>query len=210
MGWRNTIDAWGRASMLFHWITAAAFIAAYVVVYYVIWFVDPQTSIKPALFGTTPNADRVVPLLNIHWVLGLSIGFLTLPRLVWRIAGGVPGHVARRPLERLSADAAHWALYAILLLMPLSGYMTTYDPTDFGLFVIPACRDTAIAAAVRGAFGLSVTELEEVAWTVHSFIGAWLAWPLVMLHIGAALLHHFVRKDTVLRRMLPLRRSSTG
>jgi cytochrome b561 len=208
MGWRNTIDAWGRASMLFHWITAAAFIAAYVVVYYVIWFVDPQTSIKPALFGTTPNADRVVPLLNIHWVLGLSIGFLTLPRLVWRIAGGVPGHVAGGRLERLSADAAHWALYAILLLMPLSGYMTTYDPTDFGLFVIPACRDTAIAAAVRGAFGLSVTELEEVAWTVHSFIGAWLAWPLVMLHIGAALLHHFVRKDTVLRRMLPLRRST--
>jgi cytochrome b561 len=208
MGWRNTIDAWGRASMLFHWITAAAFIAAYVVVYYVIWFVDPQTSIKPALFGTTPNADRVVPLLNIHWVLGLSIGFLTLPRLVWRIAGGVPGHVAGRRLERLSADAAHWSLYAILLLMPLSGYMTTYDPTDFGLFVIPACRDTAIAASVRGAFGLSVTELEEVAWTVHSFIGAWLAWPLVTLHIGAALLHHFVRKDTVLRRMLPLRRST--
>lgn len=208
MVWRNTIDGWGRASMLFHWFTAAAFITAYVVVYYVIWFVDPQTSIKPALFGTTPNPDRVVPLLNIHWVLGLSIGFLTLPRLVWRIAGGVPEHVAASRLERLSADAAHWALYAILLLMPLSGYMTTYDPTDFGLFVIPACRDTAIAAAIRGAFSLSVTELEDVAWAVHSFIGAWLAWPLVVLHIGAALLHHFVRKDAVLRRMLPLRRST--
>lgn len=208
MLWRNTIDAWGRASMLFHWVTAAAFITAYVVVYYVIWFVDPQTSINPALFGTTPNPDRVVPLLNIHWVLGLSIGFLTLPRLVWRIAGGVPEHVAGSRLEDLSADAAHWALYAILLLMPLSGYMTTYDPTDFGVFVVPACRDTAFAAAIRGAFSLSVTELEDVAWAVHSFIGAWLAWPLVVLHIGAALLHHFVRKDAVLRRMLPLRRST--
>ena len=208
MGWRNTIDAWGRASMLFHWATAAAFITAYVVVYYVIWFVDPQTSIKPALFGTTPRADRVVPLLNIHWVLGLSIGFLTLPRLVWRITGGVPRHVAGSRLECWSADAAHWALYAILILMPLSGYMTTYDPTDFGLFVIPACRDTAFAAAIRGAFDLSVAQLEDAAWAVHSFIGAWLAWPLVVLHIGAALLHHFVRKDAVLRRMLPLRRST--
>ena len=92
--------------------------------------------------------------------------------------------------------------------MPLSGYMTTYDPTDFGLFVIPACRDTAIAAAIRDAFGLSVAQLEDAAWAVHSFIGAWLAWPLVVLHVGAALLHHFVRKDAVLRRMLPLSRST--
>ncbi len=203
MAWRNTIDAWGRASMLFHWATAAAFITAYVVVYYVIWFVDPQTSIKPALFGTVPEADRVVPLLNIHWVLGLGIGFLTLPRLACRLAFGAPQHVPGSRLEHRSADVAHWALYAILLLMPLSGYMTTYDPTDFGLFVIPACRDTAFAAWIRGVFGLSVTGLEDVAWAVHSFIGAWLAWPLVLLHVGAALVHHFVRKDAVLRRMLP-------
>lgn len=203
MAWRNTIDAWGRASMLFHWATAAAFITAYVVVYYVIWFVDPQTSIKPALFGTVPDADRIVPLLNIHWVLGLGIGFLTLPRLAWRLAFGAPRHVPGSRLEHRSADVAHWALYAILLLMPLSGYMTTYDPTDFGLFVVPACRDTAFAGWIRGVFGLSVTGLEDVAWAVHSFIGAWLAWPLVLVHVGAALVHHFVRKDAVLRRMLP-------
>jgi cytochrome b561 len=204
MRWRNTLEAWGSVSMLFHWITAAAFIAAYVVVYYVIWFVDPETSIKPALFGTTPDADRVVPILNVHWVLGITIACLALPRLLWRLSGVVPTHLSHSRLENGAADVAHWALYALLILMPLSGYMTTYDPTDFGLFVIPPCRDTAFAAAVRGLFDLSVKELEDVMWAVHHFLGQWLAWPLVVLHVGAALLHHFVRKDTVLRRMLPL------
>lgn len=203
MRWRNTLERYGSVSMLFHWITAAAFITAYVVVYYVIWFVDPQTSIKPPLFGTMPNADRVVPILNIHWVLGITIGFLTLPRLLWRLSGGVPGHVSQSHLENRAADVAHWALYALLLLMPISGYMTTYDATDFGVFVIPACRNTAFAAWIRGVFDLSVTGLEDIMWAVHSFLGKWVAWVLVVLHIGAALVHHFVRKDGVLRRMLP-------
>lgn len=208
MNWRNTTAVYGNASMLFHWITAVAFITAYVVVYYVIWFVDPQTSIKPPLFGTTPNQDHVVPILNIHWVLGITIGFLTIPRLLWRLSGGVPKHVTASRLEGFAADMAHWTLYAFLILMPISGYMTTYDPTDFGLFTIPACRDTVFAEWIRMLFHLSVTGLEDVAWAVHSFIGKWLAWPLVLLHIGAALLHHFVRNDTALLRMLPFRRTA--
>lgn len=204
MRWRNTLESYGNVSMLLHWLTAAAFITAYVVVYYVIWFVDPETSIKPALFGTTPNAARVVPILNIHWILGITIAFLTLPRLLWRIFGIVPRHLSHSRIENRAADVAHWALYALLILMPVSGYMTTYDPTNFGFFVIPACRNTAFAAWIRSIFGLSVTGLEDVMWAVHSFIGQWVAWPLVVIHAGAALVHHFVRKDAVLKRMLPL------
>ncbi len=207
MNWKNTVDAYGKASMLFHWITALAFISAYVIVYYVIWFVDPETSIKPALFGTTPHADQIVPILNVHWVLGITIGLLTAPRLLWRLVCGVPGHVSASRLESLAADLAHWALYALLILMPASGYLTTYDPTDFGIFQIPACRDTAFAAWVRSLFDLTVPDLENLAWLVHSFIGKWVAWPLVLLHIGAALMHHFVRKDAVLLRMLPLKKN---
>ena len=203
MKWRNTCEAYGGVSMLFHWAIAAAFITAYIVVYYVIWFVGPETSIKPALFGIVPDATRVVPILNIHWILGITIGTLALPRLLWRLSGPVPEHVPGSRLEHRAADVAHWTLYALLILMPVSGYMTTYDPTNFGLFVIPACRDTAFAAWVRTAFSLSTKDLEDLAWAVHSFLGKWVAWPLVVAHIGAALVHHFVRKDDVLRRMLP-------
>lgn len=204
--WRNTIDAYGRVSMLFHWLTAGGFIGAYVVAYYVIWFVDPDTSIKPPLFGTLPNADRIVPILNIHWILGITIGFLTLPRLLWRVFGTVPDHVAGSRLETRASELAHWALYGLLLLMPLSGYMTTYHATDFGLFVIPPCRDTAFAEWVRATSGWTTLEFEDVMWRIHSFLGQWVASALVVIHIAAALFHHFVRRDTVLRRMLPFAR----
>jgi len=203
MKWRNTLQAYGGVSMLFHWVTAAAFIASYVIVYYVIWLVDPETSIKPPLFGVMPNPDRVVPILNIHWILGLTIGFLALPRLLWRVLGTTPQHVPGSRMEHLAADAAHWALYGLLILMPISGYMTTYDPTNFGLFVIPACRDTAFAEWIRSMFGLNTKELEDVMWTVHSFLGRWVAWILVLVHVAAALTHHLIRRDAVLRRMLP-------
>jgi cytochrome b561 len=208
MKWRNTLEAYGGVSMLFHWVTAAAFITSYVIVYYVIWFVDPETSVKPPLFGVMPNAERIVPVLNFHWILGLTIGFLALPRLLWRLSGTTPRHVPGSRMEHLAADAAHWALYALLILMPVSGYMTTYDPTNFGLFVVPACRDTAFAEWIRTMSGLNTKELEDVMWTVHSFLGKWVAWILVLVHVGAALTHHFVRRDAVLRRMLPHRNSA--
>lgn len=202
---RNTVDAYGSVSMLFHWFTAAAFITAYAIAYYVIWFVDPQTSVTPPLFGIAPNADQVVPVLNIHWVLGLTIGFLALPRLAWRVLGRHPAHASVSRLENWLADAAHWALYALLLLMPLSGYLTTYHATDFGLFVVPAWKETMFAESVRNAFQLTAPEFEEATWAIHSFLGKRVAWVLVGLHIIAALFHHFVREDAVLRRMLPYR-----
>jgi len=209
MRWKNSIDAYGSVSMLFHWATAAAFIACYVVVYYVIWIVDPETSVKPPLFGLAPDGDRVVPILNIHWVLGVTIGFLVLPRLLWRLFGTSPRPLGESRTEVLAADLAHWALYLLLILMPLSGYMNTYDPTDFGVFVIPAFKDTAVFAWISSHFGVALPDVEKPMEAVHRFTGQWIGWPLIVMHAGAALFHHFMRKDTVLLRMLP-RRSSTS
>lgn len=203
MRWKNSIDAYGSVSMLFHWVTAAAFIAAYVIAYYVIWIVDPQTSVKPALFGLAPNGDLVVPILNIHWVLGITIGFLVLPRLMWRLFGTSPRPLGESRAETLAADVAHWALYVLLIVMPLSGYLNTYDPSDFGLFAIPAFKDTALFAWVSSTFGVSWPDVEKPMEAIHHFTGKWIGWTLVVVHVGAALLHHFVRKDTVLVRMLP-------
>ena len=69
MQWRNTATHFGVLAKFFHWTTAAAFIAAYIVVYYVIWFMDD-------------TSQGSWPVLNIHWVLGLLVGFLVLPILL--------------------------------------------------------------------------------------------------------------------------------
>ena len=202
MRWKNTIDSYGSVSMLLHWVTAAAFIAAYVVAYYVIWIVDPDTSVKPPLFGIAPDGNRVVPILNIHWVLGIGIGFLVLPRLLWRMFGSSPRPLGGSSAETVAADVAHWTLYALLIVMPLSGYMNTYDPTDFGLFVIPAFKDTSFFAWISSAFGVSWHDVEKPMEAIHRFTGKWIGWSLVLIHVAAALFHHFVRRDAVLVRML--------
>ena len=87
--------------------------------------------------------------------------------------------------------------------MPLTGYMTTYDPTDLGWFRIPPCRDTAWGQWLRAMAGLTVDQFEDLMWSAHRFLGQKLAWWVVALHAAAALVHHFIRRDQVLRRMLP-------
>lgn len=200
---KNTADRFGAVAKFFHWTMAAAFVLAYIVVYYVIWFVDPETSIKPALFDIQPNGALVVPILNIHWVLGVTIGVLVIPRWIWRMINVEPDPVPGSALEHWLARLAHWALYAFMIVMPLTGYLNTYDPTDFGLFVIPAFRDSTVFHWISASFGWTVEQVETPMYAIHKFVGHWVAWVVVLLHIAAALFHHRVRKDATLTRMLP-------
>ncbi|OYO27602.1 cytochrome b [Janthinobacterium sp. PC23-8] len=199
----NTRTRFGAVAKLFHWSMALAFIGAYVAVYYVIWFVNPETSIKPALFGVVPDAGRVIPLLNIHWILGVTIGVLVLPRLLWRLWSTEPDPLPGPALEHALARWAHRCLYLLMLIMPLTGYITTNHGADFGLFHLTPFKDTALWPALAALTGWSWTAVEDNAYLVHSFIGHWLAWVAVLLHVAAALYHHWVRRDATLSRMLP-------
>ncbi|MDR9850042.1 cytochrome b [Herbaspirillum huttiense F1] len=200
---KNSAERFGAVAKCFHWTMAVAFILAYIVVYYVIWFIDPETSIKPALFGIEPNGELVIPILNIHWVLGVSIGVLVIPRLIWRWINVEPSPVPGSALEHLLAKLAHWALYLFMILMPLTGYLNTYDPTNFGLFIIPAFRETALFHWIATTWQLTAEQVETPIFAIHKFLGDWVVWVVVLLHIAAALFHHRVRKDATLVRMLP-------
>lgn len=200
---KNSAERFGAVAKCFHWTMAVAFILAYIVVYYVIWFIDPETSIKPALFGIEPNGELVIPILNIHWVLGVSIGVLVIPRLIWRWINVEPSPVPGSALEHLLAKLAHWALYLFMIVMPLTGYLNTYDPTNFGLFIIPAFRETAFFHWIATTWQLTAEQVETPIFAIHKFLGDWVVWVVVLLHIAAALFHHRVRKDATLVRMLP-------
>lgn len=187
---RNTSSRFGSISKLFHWTSAAAFIAAYVVVYYVIWFMDD-------------TSDESLPVLNIHWVLGLLVGFLVLPRLAWRLLEVEPDATPGSRLEHRLAKWAHWGLYGLLILMPLTGYIGTGAPTDFGVFTVTGFNETALFQWISIQFDVSWDAFEAPIDVVHHFVGKWLAWVVVALHVSAALYHHWVRRDGVLTRMLP-------
>lgn len=197
MRWKNTEQEFGALAKFLHWTVAAAFILAYVVVYYVIWFMD----------DSSPDSW---PVLNIHWVLGILVGVLVVPRLYWRLLNVQPEEAQTSELEKRIAQAAHWGLYGLMILMPLTGYIGTDADTDFGLFKVPNFRETALFAWIEVTCGIGWKAFEPPVDAIHHLVGKWIAWPVVGLHIAAALFHHLVRRDKILVRMLPWSSAARG
>ena len=141
-----------------------------------------------------PRGDARSSVLFVHKSFGVTIFALLVLRVLFRIVSGAPAY--REPLGRmadLGSKAAHLALYALMLVLPISGYVTTsaggHDVPFFGLFALPslAPQDRALA---------------EKASQAH-FLFAWAIGLIVALHVAAALWHGWVRRDEVMGRMWP-------
>ena len=133
------------------------------------------------------------PLYSAHKSIGALIIPLIVARLTYRLTHRPPPLPGDIPLvQRLAAQVTHWALYALLIVQPLLGWMATSAypaPVPvFGLFDLPP-----LLAPNRA--------LSEQLLSVHRLVGFTIA-ALATLHIGAALFHHFVRQDRVLQRMI--------
>ncbi|TZG26341.1 cytochrome b [Sphingomonas montanisoli] len=138
---------------------------------------------------------EILPAMPIHKSIGLTVLALSLFRLVWRLTHTPPPlPVSVAGWEKGAAHAMHWLLYALMILLPLSGWIMSSAGTRplqwFWLFDVPKF-DVAKGDAIVGLSGGG-----------HGLMGyAMIA--LLIGHIGAALRHHFLLKDDVLRRMLP-------
>lgn len=133
-------------------------------------------------------------VMPVHKSIGLTVLALTLVRIGWRIGHPSPRLPAAMPAwEKGAAHATHALFYAFMILVPLSGWIMSSAGTRplnwFFLFDVPKFAVTQGDAIV----GLSGEG--------HEIMGfAWAA--LILVHIGAALRHHLLLKDDVLRRML--------
>lgn len=128
-----------------------------------------------------------------HFMLGLTILALVVIRLIVRLSFRSPPIKPDPPAwQALLAKAAHFALYAFMLTMPVAGWVILSASGKaipfFGL-ELPALvsQDKALAGQVK--------EVHEALGTIGYF--------LIGLHALAALHHHYVVKDDTLRRMLP-------
>ena len=138
-----------------------------------------------------PKDWQVMP---VHKSVGLTVLALTIVRIVWRLTHRPLALPATIPQwERTAAGITHFLFYALMLILPLSGWIMTSAGTRplnwFFLFDVPKFAVAKGDAIV----GLSGGAHELLPWL-------WVA--LIALHIGAALRHHFMLKDGVLRRML--------
>lgn len=178
----NTEMRYGALAMLLHWGMALLVIALAALGLYMVALPDA-------------GYDRVkITLIVVHKALGLCALGLVVLRLAWRLLGVLPRGVAGVPAwQQVAAHVMHLLLYTLMLAVPLTGWIMSsaggYPLSFFGWFAVPD-----IAAENQGLFPFFIE------------LHAWLAWTLVglvALHVLAALRHHFVLRDTSLRRMLP-------
>jgi cytochrome b561 len=118
---------------------------------------------------------------------------ITVMRLIYRLRHPAPALPADMPAwQQTAAHATHWALYVLLIVQPIMGWIATSAyraPTlFFWLFELPPIwkEDRAFS---------------EATFRVHMTTGIIIAL-LVVIHIAAALYHHFIRRDRVLTSMV--------
>jgi cytochrome b561 len=133
-------------------------------------------------------------LMDAHRQLGLLVLICVALRLAARARHGMINHMESMPWPiRAAATGTHWALYGLLVTLPLLGWASTnahnLPVRLFGLVELPALAvvDSELA-----------DELSD-----HHALAFWALLGLVCAHAGAALYHHFVRRDAVLWAMLP-------
>lgn len=194
MGLRNTREVWGWPARLLHW-GMAVLIAGLIGLG--LWMVN----------GLGTDWDGLMlrkDLTQWHKSFGFTVFALACLRLVWRAVNPTPAPPGgARAGEQAVARAAHLALYALMIAVPLSGWlMASASPyNDVGAY------PERIANTVFGWFELpdpypaGDRDLSELWGRVHFWAAMALA-GLVALHALAALWHHAVRRDAVLLRML--------
>ena len=174
----NTGQAYTLTARVLHWITAAL----------VLTMIPIGVAMANADFG--PWQDT---LYHLHRSIGAVLLPLVLGRLLWRLKHPAPPLPADIPaIQQFAAHATHWALYGLLILQAIVGWIATSAYRApilvFWLFELPPIwrEDKAFS---------------DLMFTAHRAIGIAIAL-LLCAHIGAALFHHFVRKDGVLMRMV--------
>jgi cytochrome b561 len=179
MQWRNSADRYGAGAQILHWALFALIAFQLVEVQFVDAF-------------ARESAGRAF-VLAAHETGGMTVLALVYVRLVWKYLNDAP--LEYGPLwQQRAARLAHASMYVLLVAIPLIGYVVAsargQDPLFFGV-PLPAVvdGDRALARTTREIH-------ETLSWTLAAIVAA---------HAAAALWHHFVARDAVMRKMLPRR-----
>lgn len=180
---RNTTARWGAIAQSFHWIIVALVITQFVLA---------------TQYNSLPLSMAKLAVISRHKSVGLTIFGLAALRLLWRFMNPTPPLPnTLKPYERVLANITHFALYALILVMPITGWIMSsarnFPVSWFNLFQLPD-----LVGQNRALYDVMHTTHDVLAFTL---VG------VATLHLLAALKHHFVLKDDTLKRMLPFTRT---
>ena len=181
---RNSADRWGIIAKTLHWVIALCIF----------------TAMFTAILNNQLQADDAwqralaTQLMNVHRSCGVTALTLGVLRIIWVLVGqrpSLPSHM--NDFDVRASHISHRIIYVLALAVPLTGWFTTAAFGTrfqwFGLFEFPNIIDQ---------------NKPLVAYFYHAH---WILYHLllvvVILHVGAAVWHHFSQRDNVLKRMLP-------
>ena len=174
---KNAANTYGAAAKGFHWL---------------LFLMLTFSVVMGNFLAAMPKGPEKLQTAGMHKSFGAVLLMLSLLRRVWRLINVVPrlpdGTTAP---EAFMANAMHWGIYALMFSQPLSGIMMSQAAgipvSFFGLFEFPVFLDKN-------------PETAKFFGAMHGTV--WILLVLAVIgHAGAALHHHFVKKDNVLKQM---------
>ncbi len=174
---KNTENSYGTIAKILHWTISIMMICLICVGF--------------IMSNMEPSPEKY-QLYKVHKATGVIVLLLVIFRIIWKLSNKtvqLPSDISS--LIKFGAKITHYLQYLFMLLMPISGIlMSTFSGKEipvFGLFTIPTFEKNS--------------ELAGIFYKIH-VTAIWFFIAVIILHIGAALYHHFIRKDQVLMRMI--------
>ncbi len=178
-----------RLAMVFHWLVALGIACQFLIV----WTV-----------GSLPqSAER--PMINLHKSIGLTVLGLAIMRVLWRYANPPPPMPEDyKTWERWLAHAAHYSLYALIFLMPITGWI--HDSAWKGAAANPLTLYGVIPwfrlGFIKDQDPATKEHIHSIFAQIHGVLG-WVLLALILLHVTGALKHQWLDRRQELQRMLP-------
>ncbi len=168
---------YGTTAKVFHWL-----IMALLLVQYLIGWLMPDVHAGP------PGEP-----MTFHFSFGIVILVLIVLRFGWRLTHPVAPESSLPPWQRLTSEAVHWALYALVLATTITGWLfASFRGWSISLFYLVPLPMLASKSevSVKAFDGWH----QAMEWTLLALIG---------IHVAMAMAHLFIYRDRIMQRMLP-------
>ena len=175
------VTSFTRTAVLLHWLIALLILCGFTLGAYMVDLHASPTKVR---------------LVNYHKWIGITVLALVLVRSVWRLTHMPPPEEPMPRWQLIAARATHYLMYALMLATPMLGWMTS-SASGFPVVYLKLWQLPDLVHKNR--------DLAKVLAEIHGLLAWTLCW-IVVLHVAAALKHHFIDRDATLRRMLAWRR----
>ncbi|MBR0970062.1 MULTISPECIES: cytochrome b [Bradyrhizobium] len=169
---------YGTPAKIFHWLIVGLLVVQY-----------PIGWLMPDLHrGMTPGAG-----MTFHVSVGMTVLALTALRFFWRLTHPVAPESSLPAWQRVSSEAIHWLLYALVFATTISGWLfASFRGWSVSLFYLVPLPMLASDNAAAGRTIDGLHQAMELALVVT-----------IGIHVAAGLAHIFIYRDRVMQRMLP-------